>query len=353
MTAGRRVAVLGAGGFVGGELLRLVALHPRLELEIAASASLAGRPVGEVLPGLAPFTEAVFSDPAELDPAQLADGPWALLTALPHGEAMVRLAALLAALGDADLQVVDLGADFRLADGATWEATYGSPHAAPALLAEFVYGLPELNRTKIAAARRVANPGCFATAAALALLPFAAGPWTVQSAAVTAMTGSSGAGIAARHTTHHPLRASNLQAYSPLAHRHQPEIAQSWRAAGGDPTVPLGFVPHMAPLVRGIALCAQLTVAETVSGEAAAGRLADFYADAPFVRVLRQPPGVREVWGSNRCELAATAAGRLIAVTAVLDNLVKGAAGQALQNLNLMNRWPETEGLLLPPPTPV
>lgn len=352
MTARRRVAVLGAGGFVGAELLRLVALHPRLELAVAVSASHAGRAVGEVHPGLAPWTDVVFTPPDELDPGDLASGPWALMAALPHGETMTRLPALLTALADADLQVVDLGADFRLRDPAVWEAAYGTPHAAPALLDDFVYGLPELHRQQLAGTRRVANPGCFATAAALALLPFAAGSWRVQSIAITAMTGSSGAGISPRATTHHPLRASNLQAYAPLGHRHQPEIAQSWRAAGGQPEVPLGFVPYMAPIVRGIALCAQLTLAAPTTTAAVAEQLAAYYAEAPFVRVVDGPPGVRDVWGSNRCELAAVADGRLTAVTAALDNLVKGAAGQALQNLNLMNGWPETEGLLLPPPSP-
>jgi N-acetyl-gamma-glutamyl-phosphate reductase len=349
----RRVVVLGAGGFVGAELLRLVVTHPRLELAAALSASHAGRAVGEVLPHLAPWTEVRFSEATTFPWDRLADGAWTVLAALGHGDSAATLSPLLDRVAPWDVQVVDLSGDFRLRDAATYELSYGRPHPAPERLGSAVYGLPELTRALLPGARFVASAGCFATAAILSIAPAAGASWGLDSIAIAGMTGSSGAGAAPGPATHHPRRAGNVEAYRPLDHQHLPEIAAAFAAAGGKPGVRIGFVPHRAPMVRGIYVTAVLTGSAPVDGERAVERYRVFYRDAPFVRVLDRPPAVVEVWGSNRCDLQVTARDGLVAVSAAVDNLVKGAAGQAIQNLNLVNSWPETEGLLHPAPWPV
>ncbi len=349
----REVAILGAGGYVGGELLRLVLTHPHLRLAAALSDSHAGRPIGEVHPGLAPHTDLVFTSAASWPSQGLRDGAWTVLAALDHGVSLERLPALLDRVAGADLQMVDMSGDFRLRDPAAYERFYGRPHTAVDRLEEFVYGLPELNREAIRSARRVANPGCFATAVSLALLPAAAAGWPLRGVAVDGMTGSSGAGVGPRPTTHHPRRANNLQAYRPLGHQHLPEIRQSWAAAGGDDAIDISFVPHMAPMVRGIVVSAHILLVRPVGEAEVRERYDAFYADAPFVRMTPDPPGVVDVWGSNRCDLCVTARGAVVSVCGAIDNLVKGAAGQALQNINLMNGWEETAGLLTPMPTPL
>jgi N-acetyl-gamma-glutamyl-phosphate reductase len=349
----RQVVVLGAGGFAGAELLRLVVCHPHLELVVAESGTHAGRPVGEVLPHLAPWTGVGFTAPGTLDQDRLGDGAWTVLAALPHGTSMQRLPSLLELAAGHDVQVVDLSGDFRLRDAGSYAAAYGRPHQAVQHLGELVYGLPELGREQIAAARAVANPGCFATAVSLALLPAAGAPWEVESVAVTGITGSSGAGVEPRASTHHPLRAGEVQAYRLLDHQHVPEMLQAWAVAGGDPAVPFSFVPHRGPQVRGIAVTAQLVLSEAASAEEVREVYCAAYGDEPFVRVLDGPPSLRQVCGSNRCDLHVAARDRMVVVCAVIDNLVKGAAGQAIQNVNLMSRWPETAGLLMPAPQPV
>jgi N-acetyl-gamma-glutamyl-phosphate/LysW-gamma-L-alpha-aminoadipyl-6-phosphate reductase len=349
----RDAVVVGAGGFVGGELLRLVLGHPHLRLAAALSDSHAGRPIGEIHTQLAPFTDLTFRPADEWPALDLGSGEWTVFAALDHGASMARLPRLLDDATGMDVQLVDLSGDFRLHDPDSYEQFYGTRHTAPDRLASFVYGLPELHREDIRRATRIANPGCFATAASLALLPAAAAGWPVHGVAVDGMTGSSGAGVGPRPTTHHPLRANNLQAYKPLSHQHLPEIRQAWSAAGGDPVTGISFVPHMAPMVRGIAISAHLLLAEPLPESAVRRQYRSFYADAPFVRITASPPGVVDVWGSNRYHLCITARGAVVSVCGVLDNLVKGAAGQAVQNVNLMSGWQETTGLLAPVPCPV
>jgi len=349
----RSVAVLGAGGFVGAELLRLVVTHPRLELAAALSASHAGRGVGEVHPHLAPWTGVAFSDPAAFAWDRLADGAWTVLAALGHGDSAATLSPLLDRFAAWDVQVVDLSGDFRLGDADAYERYYRRPHPAPERLGQAVYGLPELSRGLLQGARLVASAGCFATAAILSIAPAAAAGWGLDSIAIAGMTGSSGAGAAPGPATHHPRRAGNVEAYRPLDHQHLPEITAAFAAAGGDSGIRIGFVPHRVPMVRGIYVTAVLAGSSPVDEEHAVDRYRAFYRDAPFVRLLDRPPAVVEVWGSNRCDLKVTARGGLVAVSAAIDNLVKGAAGQAIQNVNLVNGWAETEGLLHPAPWPV
>jgi N-acetyl-gamma-glutamyl-phosphate/LysW-gamma-L-alpha-aminoadipyl-6-phosphate reductase len=314
----RNAAVLGAGGYVGGELLRLIVGHPHLQLAAAVSDSQAGQSVAEVHPELASWTDLRFISHEEWPGDELRQGSWIVFAALDHGSSAARLSALLDDTTGCDLQLVDLSGDFRLDDPVVYKRYYGAEHAAPDRLDAFVYGLPELNRSAIQEARLVANPGCFATAATLALLPAAAAAWQVTGVAVTGMTGSSGAG-----------------------------------AARGPPGMPLSFVPHRTPLVRGIVVSAQLFLEEAVEAEAVADQYRSFYQDAPFVRFLPRPPAAVEVWGSNRCDMSVTVHDRMLAVSTAIDNLVKGAAGQAVQNANLMNGWDETTGLLTPMPRPV
>jgi N-acetyl-gamma-glutamyl-phosphate reductase len=340
--------VAGASGMLAGELLRLVEQHPGLALAGAFSRTEARLadvhphcPVdvvtqpGEALPG------AVAAALTESERA-------ALVLALPHGSSVETFVALRDALG-ADVErvcVVDLAADFRLRDPQRYRAAYGAPHAAPHELAGFVYGLVEHRREEIVGARRVAAPGCFATAMQLAVLPAArAGLLDAQRAWVLdGVTGSSGSGRDPKPATHHPHRHGNLWAYALDGHRHEAELAQALDGLGI--AAPLHFVPHSGPFARGIHLTAHLPLARATDVDAVRAVYADAYADQPFVEVLREGvPDLRRVVGSNRASLAVHVRGELLTVLLTLDNMIKGGAGQGLQCLNLMLDMPETWGL--------
>ncbi|WP_047892353.1 N-acetyl-gamma-glutamyl-phosphate reductase [Micromonospora sp. RV43] len=325
---GIRVAVAGASGYAGGELLRLLAGHPEFELIAATAHSQAGQPVTAVHPHLAGL-DLVF---AATEPATLADADLVFL-ALPHGQS----AALAAALPD-PVKVVDLGADHRLRDAAAWSRYYGGEHAGA-----WTYGLPELpgQRAEIAAATRVASTGCYAAATTLALAPLiAAGAVRPDDVVVVAASGTSGAGRAAKAHLLGSEVMGDLTPYKVGAHQHVPEIKQATGATG------LSFTPVLAPMPRGI--LATVTAVPTGDADPRAV-LAAAYADAPFVHVLPEGswPHTAATAGSNSCHLQATLdvdSGRVIVVSAI-DNLGKGAAGQAVQNANLMVGLPETTGL--------
>ncbi|MFF0880309.1 N-acetyl-gamma-glutamyl-phosphate reductase [Micromonospora aurantiaca (nom. illeg.)] len=325
---GIRVAVAGASGYAGGELLRLLAGHPEFELIAATAHSQAGQPVTAVHPHLAGL-DLVF---AATEPATLADADLVFL-ALPHGQS----AALAAALPD-PVKVVDLGADHRLRDAAAWSRYYGGEHAGA-----WTYGLPELpgQRAEIAAATRVASTGCYAVATTLALAPLiAAGAVRPDDVVVVAASGTSGAGRAAKAHLLGSEVMGDLTPYKVGAHQHVPEIKQATGATG------LSFTPVLAPMPRGI--LATVTAVPTGDADPRAV-LAAAYADAPFVHVLPEEswPHTAATAGSNSCHLQATVdvdSGRVIVVSAI-DNLGKGAAGQAVQNANLMVGLPETTGL--------
>jgi N-acetyl-gamma-glutamyl-phosphate/LysW-gamma-L-alpha-aminoadipyl-6-phosphate reductase len=261
----------------------------------------------------------------------------------------------------AGVRVVDMSGDFRLRDAAAYQNYYGAKHPHPELLdGRFVYGLPELNREAIRAARAVASPGCFATTIALALLPLArAGKLAGAGVHVVGMTGSSGSGIAPTAGTHHPVRAVNLKPYKMLEHQHTPEILETLAAAGA-PGVELGFVPVSAPLSRGILATSFVELPAETTVESLTALYADAYAHEPFVRFVRdRAPEVAAVAGSNYAEvgftLAPAAAGKRTATLAIVsatDNLIKGGAGQAIQNMNLMLGLPETMSLEDPGPWP-
>ena len=348
-----RAFVWGAGGFVGGELLRLVTGHPNLELSGALSATHAGKAVGEVHPSLAGWTDLSFSAPADWDWSVLKDGRWAVFAALAHAETMLALPPLLERFDGADVRWIDLSGDFRLKSAAEYAKYYGRDHKAAALLKQFVYGLPELNRDHIKGTRLVANPGCFATGAQLAILPAAHAKAGITAVAIDGKTGSSGAGVTPRETTHHPNRANNFRAYKVLDHQHYPEIHGGWLAAGGKSDVELSFAPQMAPMVRGIFTTAHIFLDKPTPKDTVLGWYEKFYDGHPFIRLVDDSPAVADVWGTNRCDLSVAVSGRRVVVCTAIDNLVKGAGGQAVQNANLMFGWPETAGLTTPAPFPV
>ncbi|WBB81328.1 N-acetyl-gamma-glutamyl-phosphate reductase [Micromonospora sp. WMMD882] len=326
---GIRIAVAGASGYAGGELLRLVAGHPEFDLVTATAHAQAGQPVAVVHPQLAGL-DLTF---AATDPATLADADLVLL-ALPHGQS----AALAAAL-PATVKVVDLGADHRLADAAAWQRYYGGPHAGA-----WTYGLPELpgQRAAIAAADRVAATGCYAVATSLALAPLvAAGVVAPADVVVVAASGASGAGRAAKPHLLGSEVMGDLSPYKVGAHQHVPEIKQATGATG------LSFTPVLAPMPRGI--LATVTAVPAAAGVDPRAVLTEAYGDAPFVHVLPEGawPHTAATLGSNSCHLQAAVdvdTGRVIVVSAI-DNLGKGAAGQAVQCANLMLGLPETTGL--------
>jgi N-acetyl-gamma-glutamyl-phosphate reductase len=324
---GIRVAVAGASGYAGGELLRLIAGHPELDLVAATAHTQAGTPVAAVHPQLAGLDMMLGAT----DPAILSDADLVFL-ALPHGES----AAVAAQLPDA-VKIVDLGADFRLRDPAAWQRYYGGPHAGT-----WTYGLPELpgQRSRIAASARVANTGCYAATVTLALAPLiAAGAAQPDDVVVVAASGTSGAGRAAKAHLLATEVMGDLTPYKVGAHQHVPEIKQATGAAS------LSMTPVLAPMPRGILA--------TVTARAAAGdpraALLDAYANEPFVHVLPEGtwPHTGATAGSNACHLQVTTdvdSGRIVVISA-LDNLGKGAAGQAVQCANLMLGLPETTGL--------
>ena len=330
-----RVGVYGGSGYAGGELVRYLLGHPETEVAFVTSRTHAGKPVGEVLPNLAAFTDLEFSDPNDVS----AEGLQAVFLALAHNASQKFVPELLAR--HPELRVIDLAGDFRTPDPEGYKKYYGVEHAAPDLIEEFVYGFTEAARERLRGARLVANPGCFATSILLGLWPVAKAGKLRGPVTVSAITGSSGAGLKLRPTTHHPERAVNLRAYKVLVHQHLLEVEHF---LGPGPRRLL-FVPHGGPFVRGIfATCVfpELSVAEL-------GRIyEETYRSDPLVRVFRGTPELRLVrdtpFSLVGWEGTEEAAVGLVAI----DNLAKGAATQAIQNFNLMFGLRETTGLLRP-----
>jgi N-acetyl-gamma-glutamyl-phosphate reductase len=332
-----QVAVAGASGYTGGELVRLLASHPDLDLAVAAAGSAVGQALTDLHPQLAPLTGTFV----ETRPEVLAEADLVFL-ALPHGES-----AALAARMPSGLPVVDLGADFRLVDPADWEMYYGTPHAGT-----WTYGLPELPgaRPRIAASNRVANPGCYVTAITLALAPLlAAGVAVADDLVVVAASGTSGAGRAPRPSLLASEVMGSMSAYKVGgSHQHTPEIAQNLAAVAGTP-VRLSFTPLLAPMARGILATCSAPLVDGQGADQVRECLDAAYRDERFVHLLPagQWPVTGATAGSNSVHLQAAVdprAGR-VTVVAALDNLVKGAAGQAVQNANLMLGLPEWAGL--------
>jgi N-acetyl-gamma-glutamyl-phosphate/LysW-gamma-L-alpha-aminoadipyl-6-phosphate reductase len=340
-----KVAVVGAAGFAGGELLRLLYQHPDVGECVATSRSRGGSPIAETHPALAALTDARF---ASATAGEIARGCDVVFLCLEHGESS-RVAADVFAAGPA--LVVDLAADFRVRDRALYQRYYGA-HAAPDLLPRFCYGLADVLGPALRGAGAIAAPGCFATAALLALYPLARAGLDV-SPSLFAVTGSSGAGVQPRATTHHPFRAHNLFAYSVLGHRHEAEVLQSWREWVGRPDAAARIMTHAGPFVRGIYLTlhAYLPRESRIStgdpGTAASAWFREAYAGRPFVRILDAPPDLTHAVGTNYALIHAAESddGAEVQVTIAIDNLVKGAGGQAIQAMNLALGIDEQAGL--------
>lgn len=328
------MALVGATGYTGAECLRLLGEHPGFELTALCADSKAGLPLAEVLPAFAGLP----APPLEpFDASAVAARAEFALLAVPHGAAQDAAAALL----DAGVRVVDLSADHRFADPDAYARVYG-PHRHPEVLASTVYGLPELHRPAIREARLVGCPGCYPTAVVLAVAPARAkGLLGSDEVIADCKSGVSGAGRSPSAATHFPETSEGLRAYKALAHRHGPEMSM---ALGG---ARVRFVPHLVPMNRGILATVYLRLRPGVDARAVRAAYDAVYAEEPFVVVL--PPGAhpdtRHVRGTNRCHLGLFVEDDLLVVQAAIDNLVKGAAGQAIQCLNLMAGRPETEGL--------
>lgn len=334
----QRVAILGASGYGGGELLRILAEHPAVDVVAAAAVSQAGKAVASVHPQLRGCYTTHF---CSIDEALAVDALDVVFLALPHGESH-RLVPRL----PSHIRVIDLSGDFRLRDPQSYASWYGQEHTAQAMIPNFVYGLTEWFSPRIAEATRIANPGCFATAVLMGLLPLVAGDWVAGPVVVDAKTGSSGSGASPSATTHHPIRAHGLNAYKPFSHQHEPEILQTLSAFGTAPE--LIFQAHSVPLVRGIYASIYVPLRQDLTLEQLGQIFYERYQAAPFVRLCEGPPNVAWVQGSNYTDIGWAIRRRYASIFVAIDNLVKGAAGQAVQNLNRMLGLAETTGLRHP-----
>ena len=336
-----RAAVVGGSGYTGAELLRLLAGHSEIEVVHVTADSNAGARVADLYPSLVAAYPALRFSP--LVPADL-DGLDVAFMALPHGQSQHHAAALASRVA----HVVDIGADFRL-PAAVYEQWYGEVHQEPELLGSFSYGLPELFRSEVAARRHVANPGCYPTAAILALAPLVAGGLVEPTGLVVdAVSGVSGRGRGLSAPSLYSEANENVAAYGLLTHRHTAEMEEGLSAVSAAGPVQVLFTPHLVPMTRGIlATCHARPAAGGLTTEGLLGHYRDYYAGEPFVAVLDQPPSTKATLSGNAVHLTVRADPRTGSVLAIAaeDNLVKGASGQAVQNANLLLGLPETTGL--------
>jgi N-acetyl-gamma-glutamyl-phosphate reductase common form len=342
--------ILGGSGYVAGELLRLLAGHPRLRAAAVLSESQAGTPIEEAFPHLAGcFPGLSFVSREDLRQVFAEGGTAAVFCAAPHGAAAALLDEVLGLAEQAGAQVraVDLSADYRFREAAEYEHVYGHPHGAPGRLVSFHCAVPE--HASGTPAAHLAHPGCFTTATLLAAVPLLKLGLIEPRLSVVAVTGSTGAGRTPTPTTHHPARRSNLFAYSPLAHRHEPEMRSLAAAASGVETE-IHFIPQAGPFARGIYATVQATLRQPLPEADVRSALATFYEGSPFVDVLNSPPRLQDVVGTNRCRLGVAVDGDHLAVFSAIDNLVKGAAGGGIQWMNRLLGFPETAGLTQPGP---
>ena len=331
-----KVAILGGSGYGGSELLRILLFHPNVEIVFVTANEHAGKAVGDVHRNLLGLTDLTFvKQPETFDEVEC------VFLALPHGQAMSIVPNL-----PKQIKAIDLSGDFRLRDQSTFEQHYKQPHTAMDQQAEFVYGLTETNREAIRSARLIANPGCFATATLLGLAPLVAHDLLDGRVIVDAKTGSSGSGAKAAANTHHPQRMNSFYAYKPFTHQHVPEIEQELQHVG-DWTNELVFMTHSLPVARGIFASIYAELKRALSAAELRAIFAHYYADSFFVRLVDGSPDINWVKTTNFCDLGFAARGKQIVIFSAIDNLVKGAAGQAVQNMNLMFGLEETTGLKL------
>ena len=334
-----RVGIINVTGYAGVELARLLYGHPEIELTSVTGRSAAGQALGKVFPHLGDIDLTIETKLGEVDIA---------FSALPHKESAAEIIPLL----EGGIKVVDISADFRLKEAAAYPEWYGFTHPAPELLQKAVYGLPEMHRPEIAASSIVANPGCYPTGAIIALAPAVREGLVEPGIIIDSKSGVSGAGRSLSLTAHFSEVNDDVSAYALDGHRHLPEITQELGRLSAEAPV-ITFVPHLIPMTRGILTTGYATL---VPGKIAAGEKGteeirqiyrDFYKEEPFVRITETPPHTKHTWGSNYCLVFPTIDRRTdrLVVISCLDNLVKGAAGQAIQNMNLMLGLPETTGL--------
>jgi N-acetyl-gamma-glutamyl-phosphate reductase len=334
-----RVGIFGGSGYGGAELLRLLLMHPQAEIKLVTANEHAGKTVGEVHRNLYGLTDLRFEHaPEALESFEDLDF---VFLSLPHGQAISIVPRL-----PQSVKVIDLSGDFRLRDRETFERFYNREHTAMEAQAGFVYGLTETNREAIKTASRISNPGCFATATLLGLAPLVANNLIEGRVVVDAKTGSSGSGAKPAANTHHPQRMNSFYAYKPFTHQHVPEIEQELRAIG-DWTSELVFMTHSLPVARGIFASIYAEAKEEMATDEVREVFTEFYKDSFFVRLVEGSPDINWVKTTNFCDIGMAARGRQLVIFSALDNLVKGAAGQAVQNMNLMAGLDEKMGLML------
>lgn len=342
--------VLGVSGYVGGELLRLLSGHPEFRLAAAVSTSRGGESLGSVFPHLAAlYPDTCFSSPHEWIDKAGSGTDVALFSAAPHGASatLVQSAIESAERRKLNLRVVDSSADFRYSRPEQFETVYGMSHPAPDLLGDFFCGVPE--HVSGIEARHAGHPGCFATAMLLAAIPLVKSGLVAGDLFVTGITGSTGSGSSPKAGTHHPERHSNLFAYKPLAHRHVAEV-ERLITKSCDTETSVRFVPHSGPFARGIYITLQAGLNATTSTEKISGLFHSYYDGAPFVQIVDGTPRLKDIVASNRCQIAVAGDAESVVVMCAIDNLVKGAAGGAIQWMNRLWSLPETSGLLAAAP---
>ena len=335
-----RVGIFGGSGYGGSELLRILLFHPNTEVVFVTAHEQAGRRVSDVHKNLLGLTDLEFRTAAD-DLADLSDIDVAFF-ALPHGQAMDQIPKL-----PGNVKAIDLSGDFRLEDLAAFEKHYNFTHTSGDLQRGFVYGLTETNREALRSAQRVANPGCFATATLLALAPMVKSGLLTGKIVVDAKTGSSGSGVKPAGNTHHPQRTNSFYAYKPFTHQHVPEIEQHLKAVGAFENE-LVFMTHSLPVSRGVFASCYLETKVNLTNEDLRNLFASYYDGSFFVRLVDGSPDINWVKNTNFCDIGLFSNGKQIVVFSAIDNLVKGAAGQAVQNMNLMCGLDEKTGLVFP-----
>lgn len=346
-----RVAVLGASGYGAGELLRLFTQHPHVDVVSVTSRG------DESLAKLHPHLRRFYPDlrvTGRIDPERLCGAQYAvIIAAQPHGASAVGLGEALNDVrthggerGLEKVRSVDLSGDLRLKDAMIHQRHYPESNSPTDLRSNAVYGLPELQRDTVRGARIVANPGCLATAAILAGAPLINREFR-GSVVIDTKTGSSGSGRALKDATHHPTRHADFRAYKPLSHQHEPEILQAWGDASGE-RIATSFVAQSMDTTRGIFATVHLTLNDSTTTADLREHYGRFYADSPFIRIVEDSPTLQNVVGSNFCDIGVVARGKQVIAMAALDNLIKGMAGAAIQNMNLMCGLEETTGLWQP-----
>ena len=328
------VGIINVTGYIGIDLARLLHQHPGVNLVSVTGRSAAGEKLENIFSHMKGINLDITPELGNVDLA---------FSALPHAASAEAVARAL----EQDIKVIDISADFRLKDVKVYEEWYKVTHPTPELLDEAVFGLPELNRSRIARARLVANPGCYPTSAILALAPAVKENLAEPDIVVDSKSGLSGAGRTLTMTTHFAEANESVSAYALSGHRHMPEIRQELQNLGGDQVVSLTFIPHLVPMTRGMMSSCYAKLNKDISAQKVKEVYQEFYRDEPFVRVVDNPPQTKHTLGSNFCLVYPTVdprTGRLIVISCI-DNLVKGGAGQAIQNMNLMLGLPETAGL--------